>query len=187
MDRLKFTEGYSVTPTIVEILRECDTAWSRAQSLRSHSDNAEQVYLELHREFADLCNTYPTVVAAMAAGNYNRKAAKKFFKYVSENKWETKEQFHEVQTAYFTFLERALSRHPDEAAIRQRRQAAIRAMEEEEQQAKKEIEEAQAEADRLNKIRSEQRARDFLARVPHDARIITEGEVRPVRVIIDDI
>lgn len=185
MDKLKITSGYSVTPTITEIVRECDAAWSRAESIRASGRNDEQTYVELLREFRNLGESYPTIIAAMAAGRYSSKAAKKFLKYVSKHKWETSDEFREIQSTYLVYLDRATTAHPDEAAIRARRQAMIRALEENESRTKKEIEDAQAEADRLNKIRSAQRARDFVARLSTDAPIITDGEVRPVRVIID--
>lgn len=179
---------YAVTPTIDEVVRECDAAWSLARKLRDSARDGkdEDVYLELVRAHGDLNKTYPAILAAMSAGSYNTKAVRKFFKYVKNHPWKTEAEFLEIQAIYHTMLFRALHPHTTQTAIKQMREQTQSALEENEKKTKEEVEKAKIEAEENNRRHARERVADLVTRVPSDATILTKDEVRPVIVAFDD-
>jgi len=186
---------YAINPTVEEIVRECDSAWSRARELiaefnacatKDESAREESIYVTLAREHAELNKTYPVILAAMAAGSYHARAVRKFFKYVQHHLWRTEEEFLEVQTVYNAILYRVTHPRAHGTAVAQIRQRTRKALDENTQKTKEQIASAQRDADEINARRASARVRDILVRAPRDAPILLVGEVRPVRVAFDD-
>lgn len=198
---------YAITPTLEEIVRECDDAWEYARKKRAqyklddapssesesepaHSEEQnmreENIYMELAQAHVELNKTYPVILAAMAAGSYSSRAASKFFTYVKNHPWRTEEEFLDVQSAYNPILYRATHPHVNTKAVARVRENVRNALQENQRMTKEQIEAAQRAADINNAARAKQRVADILARIPRDARILTQDERRPIIVTFDD-
>lgn len=181
--------GYTINPTIEEIIRECNATWQEAKQLinAKHRDSKdEDVYMSLVRAHAELNKTYPAILAAMAAGSYDQGAVRKFFKYVKNHPWKTEEEFLDVQSVYSQILYRITHPHASQKVINQMREQTRTALTENEKKTKEQIEAAQKEAEENNRRHAKERLADLVARVAHDATILTHDEVRPVVVKYDD-
>lgn len=206
MENIRAGTAYEITPTIEEIIRECNAAWEQAKQVRSEfglsgveattddasiikqrQDKEERVYSTLARDHADLNKTYPVILAAMAAGSYSQRAVSKFFKFVHEHPWRTEAEFLDVQSVYHTMLYRATTRgHVDQKKVAQIREQTRTALTENEKKTKEQLEQVQREAEENNRRRAKGRLIDILNRVPRDSAILTRGEVRPIVVSFDD-
>lgn len=182
--------GYAITPTVEEIIRECDTMWEEARAMinapSSKAMSENDIYLALVRAHGELNKTYPSIIAAMAAGSYDRKAVRKFFKYVQQHPWKTEQDFLDVQAIYSTILYRVTHPHASQTAIKAMREQTRTALEENEKKTKEEVEAIKKQAEENNKRHAKERTVDLLARVAYDATILTKEEVRPVVVSYDD-
>ena len=183
--------GYAISPTIEEIIRECNAAWQEAKQLinarsKKDDDGSDDTYLSLIRSHTELNKTYPAILATMAAGSYDQKAVRKFFKYVQNHPWKTEAEFLDVQSVYSQILYRVTHPRASQTAIKQMRDQTRAALTENEKKTKEQIEAAQKEAEENNKRHAKERLTDLAARVAHDAPILTHDEVRPVVVKYDD-
>lgn len=192
---------FAIAPTIDEVVRVCAAAFARAKALRAEkkldcastmSESARsaaerEVYSALAEEFRDLCTTYPAVVAAMVAGEYNERAVRKFFKYVRAHPWKTEEDFFEVQSAYTVILHRATAPTPAHASgntLARLREQTRSALADANRELREQIECAQKAADEINRARARARVDDLRARIAADRDVLARP--RELRVSFDD-
>lgn len=185
--------AYAITPTIEEVIRECDEAWVFARKLRDESrDKADlegtqdAIYMSLVREHTELNKTYPVILAAMAAGSYHQDAVRKFFKYVKDHPWRTQDEFFEIQSAYNLILYRKTHPRASQKVAAKVREQTHDALIENERAMKEQVDRAQREAEETNQRHAKARIADMISRIPHDAAILLQSEVRPLVVIFDD-
>jgi hypothetical protein len=197
------TESFASAPTIDEVVRECDRAWEYAKNARatrgltristmsdeSREKAERQIYETILDEFRDLCTTYPTIVAAMVTGAYDRRAVRKFFKYVRAHPWKGESEFLDVQSAYSAILMRALAKdrhHVGAADIAAVREHTRKELEATETKTRTDIDRATEAAKSVNARRAAARVEDLRASIWRDGSVLIADEVRPVEVSFDD-
>lgn len=190
--------AFESAPTIEEVLRECDNAWEYACVLRGRQTDAsddearasfeDDVYVELARAHSSMNQTYPVILAAMAAGNYDRRAASKFLHHVQDHPWKSEEEFLDTQSTYSSFLYRAKKHHTDSRMVVAAREQTRAALLETQRELKSRIERLRIEADANNHRRAQERLRDFTLRVASGAvqRILLNGDNFPTIVTFDE-
>jgi hypothetical protein len=169
MENLRVNTAFASAPTIVEIVRECDSAWLSAQRMAHNGADDATIYAQLVNEHENLNKTYPVILASMAAGAYDAHAVTKFFKYVADHPWHDEDEFLDTQTVYSAYLCRASARpgvHPsasDVATVRAQMRAALI---DNKKRTKEQVEEMQRQADEINKKRAIARAEDLRRALP---------------------
>ena len=196
------TISFESAPTIEEILRECDTAWEYARMLRgqhasltdetssqeSRDNIDDDIYVELSRAHSSMNQTYPVILAAMAAGHYSRRAAKKFFLYVRDHPWKSEEEFLDTQAVYSSCLYRDTHKHVDSRAVATVRGQTREVLQETQAEMKRRIERLQKIADATNKRRAGARANEFARRLtdPITQQVLLHGRVFPTVISFED-
>lgn len=177
---------YAVAPTIVEVLRECDAAWDAARKmLASKTMTDTEIYEKLVDAHSELNKTYSVVLSMMANGDYSRKAAERFFKYVQQHPWKNDIEHDETMTIYVAMCLRATQPRISPAEIARARERTRQALKDQRANMKKMMEIAQARADEINARRAQARVMDLRERVPIDAPILVCGENRGISVAFD--
>jgi len=177
---------YAVAPTVVEVLRECDAAWDAARvMIASKTMTDTEIYEKLVESHSELNKTYSVILSMMATGDYSRKAAERFFKYVQQHPWKDDTEHDEVMTVYVAMCLRITQPRISPGEIGRARERTRHALKEQRTNMKKMMQDAQTRADEINARRAQARIADLRGRVPVDAPILVCGEQRGITVAFD--